>query len=180
MTDEPMSPADDDPARPPLEPPAAPPAAATARPGRGRPLIAVGLLGAFLLLVVFTVKDNGAANDLKIGDCFDIPSATTVKTVTHHPCTEPHTAEVFHVAEYSGRDMNTPISLVLDEFVGTTCDPVFATYVGKALADVPDLSVGYFYPTLDGWQGGDRTITCYVAKTDQSPVSTSLKGSAAQ
>jgi hypothetical protein len=33
-------------------------------------------------------------------------------------------------------------SLLLEDFVVATCDPVFATYVGKALDDSPDLSIG--------------------------------------
>jgi len=141
-------------------------------------VIIIGVIVAFLAIVLYMTKDNTAADDLKAGDCFDIPTGDTVKTVVHHACTEPHTAEVFHVVEYSGSDMTTPITLVIDQFASTACEPVFATYVGKAAAAMPDLTIGYFYPTADGWSRGDRTITCYVSKADESSMSSSLKGSA--
>jgi hypothetical protein len=148
------------------------------KPGRWRPLAVVALLLAFLVVVLFTVKDNTAPIDLKVGDCFDIPTSTSVQTVTHHPCSEPHTAEVFLVANYSGSPMDTPLILLVEDFVTATCDPAFMTYVGKALRDVPYLSIGYIYPNADAWQRGQHAITCYVAKTDQTSISTSLKGSA--
>jgi hypothetical protein len=53
--------------------------------------------------------------------------------------------------------------------------PAFETYVGRAVDSEPELSVGYFHPTRDGWDGGDRTITCYIAQPDESPMTQSLK-----
>jgi hypothetical protein len=166
---------------PPAEPPTpvAPPATARPTAGRWRALLVLALLVGFLVVVLFTVKDNTSANDLKVGDCFDIPTATSVQTVTHHQCTEPHTAEVFMVADYTGSPMDTPLTLLIDDFVGATCDPAFTTYVGDSLEDSPDLSIGYLYPDDDAWKAGNRSITCYVVKTDQGSMSSSLKGSAA-
>lgn len=175
MTDQPIPPAAPSIAPPPSPAPAL---ASGAKPGGRRAAIIVGVLVVFLAVVLYMVKDNGAAQDLKVGDCFDIPTTDTVKTVVHHACTEAHTAEVFHVAEFTGSDMQTPLTFVIDGFVTTTCGPAFTTYIGKAADAVPDLSVGYFYPSVDGWQHGDRTITCYVSKTDESSLSASLKGSA--
>lgn len=166
-----------DPAAPPSI--AAPPVAPL-KAGRWRSVLVLALLIGFLVVVLFLVKDNTAASDLSVGDCFDIPTAISVQTVTHHACTEPHSAEVFLVTDYTGSPMDTPLTLLLDDFVQANCDPAFATYVGKALEDEPDLSIGYIYPDVDAWQQGKRTITCYVANSDQSSISTSLKGSAAQ
>jgi len=156
---------------------AAPAPAARPTAGRWRPLLVLVLLLGFIVVVVFTVKDNGAVNDLKVGDCFDIPTAASVATVTHHPCTEPHTAEVFLVADYTGSPMDTPLILLIDAFVTSACDPAITTYVGKPLADSPELQVGYLYPSAAAWQSGSRSITCYVVKADQSAMTTSLKGS---
>ncbi|MEA2674419.1 MAG: hypothetical protein QOI92_1611 [Chloroflexota bacterium] len=160
--------------------PAGQPPAPTLKAGRWRSVLVLFLLIAFLVVVLFTFKDNTAPIDLKVGDCFDIPTAISVQAVTHHACTEPHTAEVFLVTNYAGSPMDTPLALLLDEFVTATCDPAFAAYVGKPLADAPELSIGSIYPNPDAWQRGQRTITCYVAKTDQSSISTSLKGFASQ
>jgi Septum formation len=157
--------------------PAFPPPA-VAKPGGKRAAVIVVVLIAFLGVVLWMVKDNGNADDLKVGDCFDVPSETTVTTVTHHGCTEPHTAEVFHVVEFSGSDMTTPLTFVIDNFVDTACTPVFATYTGTELAASTDLTYGWFYPTVDGWQNGDRTITCYITKADDGLMTTSVKAGA--
>jgi hypothetical protein len=152
-------------------PPSAPAATSS---GRMRPVIVIGVIVAFLAIVLFVVRNNVAADDLKVGDCFIIPNGTTVKTVEKHPCTESHNAEVIFVGDYT--DGSTyPISLSLDRFIETACVPAFETYVGRAVDSEPELSVGYFHPTRDGWDGGDRTITCYIAQPDESPMTQSLK-----
>ena len=143
-----------------------------------RAVIVVGLIVAFMAVVLYMVKDNTAADDLKVGDCFDIPTASEIKTVTHHPCTEAHTAEVFHVVEFSGNDMNTPLTFVIEGFADTTCTPVFATYTGIEFDNAPDLTFGWFYPTVESWQSGDRTITCYVTRVDAAPMTKSVKAGA--
>jgi hypothetical protein len=51
-------------------------------------------------------------------------------------------------------------------------------YAGREINADPDLSIGYFYPSRDGWSSGDRTITCYVARSDEGPMTQSVKGSA--
>ena len=59
--------------------------------------IAIGVfaLGGYLLRDYL----SGSAGDLKVGDCFDVPSfetqSATVKDVQHHPCSELHSGEVF-------------------------------------------------------------------------------------
>jgi hypothetical protein len=154
--------------------PGAPADPASARSGKLRPVITIGVIVAFLAIVLFVVRNNVAADDLKVGDCFNIPNGTTVKTVEKHPCTEGHNAEVIFVGEYT--DGSTyPISLSLDRFIESSCAPAFETYVKRAIDSQPELSVGYFHPTRDGWDAGDRTITCYISQPDESPMTESLK-----
>lgn len=145
--------------------------------GRKGLLIVILVLVLPLAIILWAVKDNVAADDLKVGDCFNVPAGLTVQTIQHFPCTEPHTAEVFHVAEYTGGGATVPISLNRGSFVDTTCTPAFETYVGSPFDAEPDLSIGYFYPSTDGWSSGDRTFTCYVARTDEAPITQSVKGS---
>lgn len=38
-----------------------------------------------------------------------------------------------------------------------------------------ELSVGPFYPSRDGWNSDDTTITCSVSQPDESPMTQSLK-----
>lgn len=162
-------------------PPVSPPTITGSKPGGRRTgLIVVAILVVPLALILWAVKDNLAADDLKVGDCFNVPTATTVQTIEHHPCTESHTAEVFHVATFTDSATTYPISLRFDSFANNACTPVFQTYVGADLDARLDLSVGYFFPTSDGWAKGDRGITCYIAKADEAPMTSSLKGSGNQ
>ena len=188
MTDElapggagsPAAPADSasgDPVQPPSEPPPSPDAATSGKqPGKMRTWIVIGVIVAFLGIVLFVVRNNVAADDLKVGTCFDIPTATSIQTVEQHPCTESHNAEVIFVGEHDGDTY--PISLSMDRYIEDNCVPAFESYIGTDIESSNDLDLGYFYPERDGWESGDRTITCYVAKSDESPMTESLKGSA--
>ena len=146
-------------------------------PGRGRALLAGGFLVSLLLILLFVIKDNETTVNLKVGDCFDIPTSSTVRNVTQHSCTDAHTGEVFLVTTYTGTETSQPSTVTIDQFVTSTCDPAVKGYVGKALTDLPDLVIGYFYPSADAWDHGDRTVTCYVARADEAPMATSLRGS---
>jgi hypothetical protein len=153
-------------------PPAAKP------PSKLRAIIPVVIIAAFLGVVLFITRDNQSVDDLSIGTCFDVPTENSeVSTVTKHACTEAHDAEVFHNVEYT-EGGSYPITLTLDSFVDGACTPQFQTYVGIAYADSQSYDYGYFYPTVDGWNGGDRTITCYVVRTDDAKLTQTVKGAA--
>jgi hypothetical protein len=149
-----------------------------AKPGsRKAGLIAIAILVVPLALILWAVKDNQAAEDLKAGDCFNVPTATTFQTVETRPCAEAHTAEVFHTAEYDGTELTVPITFALSGFVDTACGPAFQTYVGKSIDESLDLTISYLYPTGDAWSDGDRTITCYITRVDEGTMTGSLKAS---
>lgn len=170
----------DMPSPPPIAPPsmAPQPAAPATRAGRLRPIIAVGAIVLLLGAILWATKDNAAADDLAAGDCFNVPTSSSVSTVEKRACTESHDAEVFHVVEYDG-GTTYPISLTLESYIDTTCVPAFATYVGGDLDTRVDLAIGYFYPSRDGWNDGDRTITCYIANDDETKLTKSVKGTGA-
>jgi len=164
----------------PEEPPPSPPGGdppvpvAAAKPDRRRTIIVIGVIVAFLAIVLFIVRNNVAADDLKVGDCFNVPNGATVQTVEKHPCTESHDGEVIFVGEHTGTTY--PISLSLDSFIEESCVPAFETYVGHDIDSDAELSIGYFYPSREGWDKGERTITCYVTQTDETPMTQSVKG----
>ena len=167
-------------AQAPVQPPSgesprgeSPSSTTAAKPGGWRAVVIIGAIVAFLAIVLFVVRNNVSADDLKVGDCFAIPNGTTVTTVEKHPCGESHNAEVIFVGEYT--EGSFPISLTLDRYIDTSCVPAFESYVGRAVDSEPELSIGYFHPSRDGWNDGDRTITCYVTKPDESPMTESLK-----
>lgn len=169
MTDQPDARLDSQPA-----PAPAAPQAPVKQPGKWRVAIPLVIIGGFLAFVLWSVRDNQSADDLAAGTCFDVPTETTVSTVTKRPCSEAHDAEVFHNVEYDGDSATYPISLTMDRFVTETCGPALATYVGQAL-EVGDLTIGYFHPSRDGWDDGDRTVTCYAQRIDDAKLTQSVK-----
>lgn len=166
MTPEPMT-----------APPPPPPLAPAKPPSRFRVAIPLIVILGFLGVVLYMTRDSLSADDLAVGTCFDIPTESSVSTVTRHECTVSHDAEVFHNAEYPSQD-TYPITLSFDNFASDTCKPVFATYVGEEYDVSTDLEVGFFYPTSDSWSDGDRTITCYIYRADRAKITQSLKSSA--
>jgi Septum formation len=176
---EPLSPAPltaEPPPPPPLVP-APPPAAIAKPPSKLRILLPLIVIGGFLIAVLWFTKDNQNADDLAVGTCFDVPTEASVSTVTKHACTEAHDAEVFHNVEYPNQG-TYPISLTFNSFASDQCAPVFATYVGQTFDENQDLDVGFFYPTGDSWDSGDRTVTCYAYRIDGAKLTKSIKGSA--
>ncbi len=132
--------------------------------------------GAFL----FRDRISGGADDLKVGDCFDVPAAAadTVKDVQHHPCTESHTAEVILVTENpAAKGAKVPSDADLRAYLSDTCGSALEAYVGTTKADLYDL--GAFYPTDADWAKDERGVTCYLTLLDEKPMTTSAKAKAA-
>jgi hypothetical protein len=149
------------------------PAKPASTKGRWRPIVIVGAIVVFLAVVLFAVRNNVQANDLVVGDCFTLPESSEVSTVEKQPCTESHDAEVVFVGDYPTGPY--PLSFGLESFVGDNCVPASEAYVGRSLDDEPALSIGYLSPTLDGWNNGDQSVTCYLLMADESKSTQSLK-----
>ena len=178
MTDETTTPATPNVPDPVTAEPAPPPAAAPAKQAsKLRVAIPLVVIAGFLGFVLWSVRDNQSADDLAIGTCFDVPAESSVSTVTRHACTEAHDAEVFHTGTFPESD-SYPITLTVNRVANETCGPVFQTYVGAAVEDTDELDYGVFYPSRDGWDDGDRTLTCYAHRVDDAKLTQSVKGSA--
>ena len=120
----------------------------------------------------------GNATDLAVGDCFDAPTTVdeTVEDVPHHPCTDSHTAEVFYVADYTGADAYPGVE-AFDAFTEANCPPAFQTYTGLDFYSdqATDYDIGLLYPLAEGWDRGDKEITCYLVRFDGGVLTKSLK-----
>ncbi len=135
-------------------------------------VIIVAAIGAF----VFRDQLTGSAGDLKVGDCFEVPSGDVITDVQHRPCTDPHDGEVFVVGEYTSTDDTYPSQDSFDAWAGTECiDTAFATYVGDTFEARQDLDVGYFFPQQDGWKDGDRGMICYLTPISGGTVNASYR-----
>ena len=141
--------------------------------GKLRTYITFGVIALIIAAVLYAVRNNASADDLVAGDCFYVPTQTEVSTVEKRACTEPHDAEVFIVSEMSGTTY--PLESAFDDFTETTCIPAFASYVGRTFEEAEELNYGFFYPTPDGWNGGDRKVTCYIVRVDETKMSQSVK-----
>ncbi len=137
--------------------------------------------GLLIILVIavggFFFRDRltGAADDLKVGDCFDVPvGIQTVNEVQHHPCNEAHTAEIVGLADYpGGGDDPYPAESMLFAFADDLCVRTFRDYTGRDPITDPELTLGYFYPIPDGWRQGDREVSCYLSRIDEGPMTVS-------
>jgi hypothetical protein len=141
-----------------------------------------GLVVIFLvvggLLLIFRDRLTGSPSDMQVGDCFDLadPSAASIKEVPHHPCTESHHFEVFfNATNTSPASATYPPLSVFGADVTAQCKPAFEAYVGISF-DASTLDIGYLYPQSAGWGKGDRTITCYLTRSDNAPMTSSMKG----
>jgi hypothetical protein len=135
-------------------------------------IIAVIVIGG----LIFRDRLSGSAGDLKVGDCFDEPKgAQTVKEVQHHPCTDSHTSEVVFVGNVPGENASYPGEAAFTTFAVQNCSPAFTTYTGKDINSQTDLDMGYFFPLEEGWGKGDHALTCYIVRTDGTPVTQSFK-----
>ncbi len=137
--------------------------------------VIVGLIaGAWWL---FRDRLSGAADDLRVGDCFTVPAEDRVSSIQHQPCTDLHDGEVFVVGTVEGDTF--PVVFGFDDWAQEHCaGDAFTAYVGEAFEARADIDIGYFSPTQDGWSSGDRTVTCYLTPGDGSPVSASYQAAA--
>jgi Septum formation len=125
---------------------------------------------------VFRDRISGGAGDLKVGDCFDVPTTETdtIKDVQHHPCDESHTAEVILVTDHPAKKgAAVPSDADVRVYLAETCGAARDAYVDPKNADRYDL--GAFYPTEEGWAKNERDVTCYLTLLDGSPMTTSAK-----
>ncbi len=143
-------------------------------------------LNAFRLLAVIVLSPTllvgcnmlpGAATDLKVGDCFDVPADTTdIQEVQHRPCNEPHDAEVVAVLTHpAGPDEPYPVISGFGDYAEENCIPAFEAYTGRTFATDEEFDVHFFHPTLLGWREGDRGLTCHVVRLDEGKLTSSVR-----
>jgi hypothetical protein len=139
-------------------------------------VIRIGII-AVILIAGFVLRPfiGGNAGDLKIGDCFDPPTALgqTVNDVQHHPCTDLHGAEVILVDKFPS-STTIPSEDEFQQWVADNCLPAYQAYAGAELASSTN-GMGFFEPTTDGWAGGDRQMICYAHPEDGTQTKGSIR-----
>jgi hypothetical protein len=130
----------------------------------------IGLVLFALIFAVFRDFMSGSSGALRIGDCFDVPTdvgnGSSVGDVRHHPCGEPHGAEVFFVGDISGSSDAFPTDADFDRFVKDQCGPAYFAYTGRDFAADDTYDTSYFVPIRKRWAVGDRQVTCLASRRD--------------
>ncbi len=116
-------------------------------------------------------------DELRVGDCFDIPPGEYVLIVPIVDCDEAHDAEFLLRVGLSVGTVPYPGLDALIDRVSTDCIPAFDEYVGMRYED-SSLDVYWLYPDEAGWAGGNRAIECVLVSVDGSKLTGSMRGAA--
>ena len=167
---------------PPAGPPSyALPSSTAPRAQNRRGLVIFGVLVIVLVVIVggvFLFRDriSGNVTELQVGDCFDKPAITTdsITDIQHQPCTDPHDAEVVYVV--ADTSASYPGVAHFDTVANSVCTDQNSLYIATDFNARDDIGGGYFYPTSDSWDSGNKNVTCYIDRTDDQKLVGSLKG----
>jgi hypothetical protein len=132
--------------------------------------IRLGIIAAIVVaFLVFRPFLSGNASSLQVGDCFDVPTGTqTIDDVQHHPCTDPHGAEVVLIGTYEPSTTTFPSDAEFQDFVADKCLPAFDVYTGRSYETASELGIEWFTPTEESWKDGSRKVICYAVSADQA------------
>jgi hypothetical protein len=111
--------------------------------------------------------------DLVEGDCFQQRAEGAVK-VAKLDCARPHDNEVTGFHELVGDQYPGRAAMV--EAAETPCATIFASYVGAASDKSSLQSAALYFPTEQGWAGGDRRVVCAAYDDDLARVEGSARG----
>jgi len=144
-----------------------------------RGLATIGIVVAVLAVIGILVRDRLTigAYDIRVGDCIDEPKADAIAVaLEHHPCSEPHEAEVVFVGDYPAFIVAPyPSEDQFIDFVLNACVPAFEAYTGVAFEDASELDVAWLFPLEVGWRRGDREVACYLYRFDGATIIGSLR-----
>ena len=112
---------------------------------------------------------------LRVGDCFDEPSAGTIRVVTGVPCAQPHDAQVVARLLIEGVGSWPGTDALIDE-AGPGCTPAAAS-AASALVDVvgaPEVALSAYVPDASAWDDGDRSVICLVEASEGEKLAVDL------
>lgn len=141
-------------------------------------VLAIVVVGGIAYVLLTRDSSSGAVDALQVGDCIDEPAAAdTITEVQHKPCTTAHDGEVFGVlTNPAGPDEPYPVVSGFDDYIQTSCVPLWEAYTGRSWATDTELSLNFLHPTISGWADGDRGFSCYVTRFDGQKLNASVKG----
>jgi hypothetical protein len=142
-------------------------------------LIRLGFLGILAIgaVIGFVFRDrlSGSADDMRVGDCVQLPTAAgTFKEIQHSPCSEAHDAEVYFLVDYPAQQ-TLPTDEEFGSFAENQCTgAAFQNYTGIAFQTARSITFDYFTPVEAGWKQGDHEVVCIIRPVDGSKVTQSF------
>jgi hypothetical protein len=128
----------------------------------------------FLPLSAITKRAEGVPFDeLRIGDCIQLPKTSEATTVAAIPCAQPHDAEVFAAVQL--HEQTRPSDDKMEQIANQSCSARFGGYVGTPWHDSA-LDFAGVSPTKESWAAGDRTILCVIGMSNGGKLVGSMKG----
>jgi hypothetical protein len=138
------------------------------------------LLGAGVAMIAVAVLLLGGsaatATTIKVGDCFNVPNSKDVTGVLPQSCAQPHTGELYAITT-APQSSPHPDDPEFQDVVFDVCAPAFTSYTGQQPGLGSRLTYSAFWPTMPSWQGGDRSVRCYLTTIDGAPMTKSYKAS---
>jgi len=107
------------------------------------------------------ITEQGEADvfALRVGDCLTMVQGEEVDTVPVVPCGEPHSDEVYF--DFALPDGEFPGEEGVTTAAQDGCLAEFDAFVGLPY-DSSTLDIGWYTPTLQSWENGDRIVSCTV------------------
>jgi len=128
-----------------------------------------------LAIAVLAAACTPSVLALDVGACFDDPpSFESVTDVPILDCSEPHDNEVIALEQM--RATSYPGDESVASLSEDACVRVFDGAMGVPYLDSP-YEVGWFSPSQDSWDVGDREIICFVFDPTLEKITGSVRGS---
>lgn len=120
-------------------------------------------------------KGSLGVTDLKVGDCFDMPSGDSdIASVTAIPCTQAHDSQIF--AEPAISESTYPGTDTLQTEGKTACDATDAQ--ASISSSVPsDVDVEIFFPEEDTFNSGTDYFSCAIQSPSKDLTESFVTGS---
>lgn len=148
-------------------------------------LLLVALAGCSGLAdIADTIDDsvNGNMDELVVGVCFDDEAAmlegdeeALISSVPQVDCSESHDNEVYHTATSSYATDYPGFEAFASE-ADQICFDQFEAFTGEDYS-TSDLDFGWFIPSDESFEQGDREIVCFVYHMDLEKLTGSMAAS---
>jgi Septum formation len=112
-------------------------------------------------------------DELRMGDCIQLPKANEARTVDAVPCAQAHDVEVFAVVQL--HEQTWPSDTKMEQIADQACSARFGEYVGTPWHD-STLDITWFSPIKESWAPGRQRMLCMLGMPNGGKLVGSMKG----